>query len=197
MQPTAALVPLLLILALSPPRGVEAALVDYDIDRLVSESPQIVCGRVTAVDGYWGSLPGLGNAILSRVTIAKTETWKGTSASKTVTLTVLGGVVEEDFQYCPESPLFVIGESVLVFLKSRRGDLWCTGWAHGKYRLSSATDASGKEGRFVEGRSGSPLTRRESFGEVKERIHRQLAAQATARSAPAIEPSGAPSTGGR
>lgn len=138
--------------------SLDAAVLPYDLDSLVSRSELIVRGRVTGLESFWGSFPGFGPVILTEVTIEIRELWKGSvdadsKGVRRVRVRLLGGKIGDEWQSCPESPRFESGEEVVVFLRRFRDEVWTTGWFQGKYRV---VEAAGRP-LSIRGARGAPL----------------------------------------
>lgn len=169
----------------------QAAVVAYDIDALVNRSEFIVCGRVVAIESYWGSIGELGPVILTDVTLEVSEAWKGNPEGGRITLQLLGGRIGDRWQYCAESPRFASGEEVLVFARKYAGRLWATGWAQGKYRIVADRDRGTRE---VVGRKSGPIEGRTALESLRGRVV-EILERARAEAENAAEKSAAGASG--
>jgi hypothetical protein len=109
--------------------------------------------------------------ILSDVTIAVEETWKGAAEKREngengeITIQLLGGRIGERWQYCADSPRYRAGEEVLVFARQWHERLWTTGWLQGKYRLARSAG-----GDCVIGKKKCPIDRTVSMEALRDRV---------------------------
>jgi len=135
---------LLLLIAGSGPPPSEAAVVQYDLEKLTQRSELIVRGEVIGIRSHWGTIGELGPLILTEVTVRVSEKWKGSlpggEIADEIKVQLLGGRIGERWQFCADSPRFTKGEQVLLFARKWRGALWTTGWTQGKYQLAESRE---------------------------------------------------------
>jgi len=165
---------------LSGQRPVDAALVKYDLETLSDKSLYVVCARVTGLESFEGRFGNQGPVILTDVSLDVQETWKSPDAGKIankITVRLLGGQIGDEWQRCPESPRYTLGEEVLVFVRRFRGKLWTTGWLQGKYRLTR----NFSDVRVVEGKNGLPLRSKRPLPDVEREV-REFVRQSRKRS---------------
>lgn len=151
------------------PRSTGGAVLPLSFEELTLRSSLIVTGKVAKLEASRVPFPGLGECLVTAVTLDIHSAFKGHPTSEQVVFHFLGGrlpVTTTDaakgadkegsgpnsptWELCLESPRFEIGERVLVFLRRFQGTLWNTGWHQGKYRLS-------QDGQTVLGESSLPI----------------------------------------
>lgn len=86
-----------------------------DLQKLSNDAEVIVIGKVTKSQSVWSDDK---SKILTNVTITVDEYLKGKSASKTITITHLGGEIDGVGEIYSHHPIFSVDEDVLLFAKT-------------------------------------------------------------------------------
>ena len=132
----AALLPLALLIPLP---ALATSLVHLDTRALTLDSHEIVIGEVESVRSYWNESR---TRILTDVNVRVTRALKG-SGGERLTLTQLGGVVDNARYNVPGCPVFEPGEEALLFVwRDPAGRAQVNGLAQGKFDIRR--DANGK-----------------------------------------------------
>jgi hypothetical protein len=161
------------LLALSG--GLAAATIpQMELSEVVERSPQIVQGRIVRT---WAAWDAGQKAIWTHAEVAVSRDLRG-NAGPTITISELGGVVDDVEMSAPGAPKLRTGEEVVLFTYSTPGGLWrLRGWGQGKYRIER--DSAGRQ-----------VVRREDFGAtlVKPSGQPPQAAQTVSATPEATEP---------
>ena len=120
---------------------------DLTVDKLTSHSELILTGTVTSVDVEMGAWVGVDHEIpVTRVEVLVGETWKGATATETVTFTIPGGEIPGGAKVMvSNTPEVSVGEKTLVFLSYvlEGGYYMIYGWENGIFPL--VEDSQGRE----------------------------------------------------
>ena len=110
-------------------------MIELDLKEMVELSEDSVIGTVTETRSYWNEDK---SKIYTDISIKVEEPLFGKLApSSTVTLTLLGGMVDGLKAELVGSPTFHVGDRVLVFLYQRHnGDITVLGFSQGKFDIS-------------------------------------------------------------
>ena len=103
----------ILLLVLSAGKT-DALMLELSIEELTAEADSVVVGRVETVSSQWNEEH---NAIYTTVTIAADSILKGGTVPDPLTVVVPGGSIDGITQFVSETPAFVTGEEVLLFLE--------------------------------------------------------------------------------
>lgn len=109
-------------------------------EKLTADSELIVSGRIVSIEYLWEDETR--RAINTLLTIEAYQYLKG-SGNATVTVRQLGGRIGNFGDEIPGVPQFQLGEEVILFLVSHRGDYWIHSMALGAFRV--LTDDSGQK----------------------------------------------------
>lgn len=114
-----------------------ALMVPVPVEQLLEQSPRVLRGKVTDTRSEWTADR---STIVTRVTLAVTETWAGkANPGEPVVVTVEGGVVGKTGVYVEHQPAFVKGEDVVLMLHpGERGEARVTGAIQGKYTVAGS-----------------------------------------------------------
>lgn len=119
-----------------------AVVAPLDLPDLCRDAALIVHGVVTAEESAWRE-----GHIVTRVTIAVQKTLKGTR-QRSVSISLLGGVVGGIGQIAPGEATLATGEEVVLFAEpAGAGELRVVGMAQGVFHI-------GKDGTAAQRRSG-------------------------------------------
>lgn len=122
----------LLALALSATTGQASTVRPLAFPELIAQSNSVFRGNVIGIESRWA---GDGLRIITLVTIAVTETWKGLPASRQ-TVVVPGGVVGRIGQRVEGAPHFKLGEDVALFVEERGPAGVITGFSQGAFSIA-------------------------------------------------------------
>jgi hypothetical protein len=130
--------PLVFLLLLSP-HGLPALMIEYDLNRLVAESTDVITGEVIKKESIWNEKK---TVILTDVTLNVTETVKG-EKKETIFVRYPGGnITSSDGTGIgmgrSDQPRFQVGEHVMLFLNKHKEDktMKITGQFQGKFIIS-------------------------------------------------------------
>jgi hypothetical protein len=98
--------------AVAAPAGA-TTLIRQSLDELVANNSTVVVGEVVAVQSYWNEA---GSFILSDVTFSVSDTLKGRQPRPEITITVMGGTVDDLTSLIVGGPELVKGQSYVLFL---------------------------------------------------------------------------------
>jgi hypothetical protein len=141
----AAFIPLLISFPITNEGAARGALIQESVLEIEARATLILTGEVLALRAFEAADRDLGTVLLTDVTIRIEEVFKGDPGKDEVTVKVLGGRMGTRFQVCPDSPEFVEGERVLVFLEESGGRLRTVGWRQGKFRLADPPGGGGED----------------------------------------------------
>lgn len=116
--------------------------IPMDLDDLVGQADRIIVGTVTASEAYWNESP---RVILTRHTIAVSETLKGITSSH-VDVTTVGGSIGDLALEVPGMAAFREGESAVIFLNRRGGFNTVVGLSQGKFGIRRGRAANRLDG---------------------------------------------------
>ncbi len=120
----------------------DASMEKVRLEQLASRSHTIVIGRVVEVRSDFADLDR--KEIVTYVTIAPTDVLKGASGP-TLVLTIPGGVVGDLGLWVEDTPQFLVGEEVLLFVNDDyKGRKTVSEWRQGKFPIING-------GTFVDG----------------------------------------------
>jgi hypothetical protein len=105
----------MLILMLSAEK-VDALMLELSIEELTAKADSVIVGTVQSVASQWNDDQ---SAIYTTVTIATENVLKGTTVQDKITVIVPGGSIDGITQFVSETPAFVNGEEVLLFLENQ------------------------------------------------------------------------------
>ncbi len=140
-----------------------AAIVEWSLDRMATESEVVVRGHVEGLDSHW--LDGPSSIIVTDVKFVVDEVWKGSgrlTKGLQLDLRVNGGGVGEMRMVQEHQPVFLQKEDAVLFL-----------WTSGEGRLGVYNDEQGKYtvmGDKVVGFKQEPL----DLGSFKTSIERAI-----------------------
>ena len=122
------------------PNPLEALVVRLSFEELTQRSQWIVTGTVVRLESSMVMMDGVGECIVTDVTLRVTERLKSQTDTTELVVRILGGTLDsgsraDKWQLCPEAPRYRLHENVLVFLRTHKGALWNTGWQQGKYTI--------------------------------------------------------------
>ncbi|HYC77396.1 MAG TPA: hypothetical protein VEI02_07190 [Planctomycetota bacterium] len=123
-----------LALAFAGVGGAATSVRPMSLEELVRGSECVVLADVESVSSQWDAE---GRMIYTYVTLKVAECWKGAPA-QTVVVRVPGGQVGDVRVRVSESPVFLAGERVAAFLRSRNGATEVTGWFRGKLTVTGS-----------------------------------------------------------
>lgn len=152
------------------PSPVEALVVRLSFEELTQRSPWIVAATVVRLESSMVAMDGVGECIVTDVTLRVTERLKSPTDAAELVVRILGGTLDgrtgagDSWQLCPEAPRYRLHENVVVFLRPHKGRLWNTGWQQGKYTLDAKT------GRVL-GRPLLPVAAPVPFSRLREQIN--------------------------
>ena len=147
---------------------VDGAVMRLSFEELTHRSKWIVTGTVVRLESSLVSMAGVGECLVTDVTLRVESRVKGPEESgrpetSEVVLRILGGELNDTWQRCLEAPRYRLKERVLVFLREHQGKLWNTGWQQGKYTLLD-------DGQTVHGRPLFPIATRLALSRVRGQI---------------------------
>ena len=129
------LLPSLLALALiAPAVPAEALMIKAPPAALAKRADSVVRGRVVAVQSAWNEGH---TTILTRVTVAVDEVWKGAvPLGQALALTLPGGEVGDTGIWVEDTPVFTPAEDVVLFLeRDADGNAQVVAKAQGKFAI--------------------------------------------------------------
>ncbi len=128
-------VPMVLLANLST--AVHATTVEkLTLDDLAARAEEIVQGVVRTSRTYWS-----GKLILTTTTIEVTEAIKG-KPTRTMEITTVGGQIGDTVLHVGGMPVFVSGETTIVFVGKSNGYLTVLGLGQGKFTVSNGEVAN-------------------------------------------------------
>jgi len=124
------------------------------LDELVKKAHTIVLGKVTGSRTYWS---GDKKLILTDYTIDVDENIKG-QAARTVSVTTIGGRIDDVELYVSGMPSFQKGEATVVFIEQSGAYQTVVGLGQGKFTVLNGEVANSVgDLSFPDGRPGAPL----------------------------------------
>lgn len=99
------------------------------ISELTAGADTIVLGLVESAKAAWKD-----GKIVTDVTIAPKETWKGMPKDHLV-IEIPGGTVDGITMECGEAPRFTVGETAICFLRCSDAGICMFGWFRGKFTV--------------------------------------------------------------
>ena len=139
------------------------------LDDMVSKADTIVIGRVINSQSSWTKN---GKLILTQTTFEVQEGLKG-AATKTVTITTVGGRVGNNILHVSGMPSFQPEETAVIFLERSNSYLTVLGLSQGKFSIVNGEVSNHLSGLSFEGGAASVPTRMR-LSEFKRQIQQRL-----------------------
>jgi len=144
----------LVLLSIFASRSYATTVQRLGLDELVKKAHTIVVGRVAGSRTYWTANKKL---ILTDYTIDVDENIKG-QPSRTVSVTTVGGKIDDVELYVSGMPSFQNGETAVVFIEQSGAYQTVVGLGQGKFTVVNGEVANSVgQLSFPDGRPGTPL----------------------------------------
>ncbi len=109
-------------------------LMDLSLEDLTTGADWIVIGTVENMESRWNDSQ---DYIYTYLTLSVDEYLKNPLDETELTIQIPGGVVDDTEQRVSDTPEFLPGEHVVLFLFDRDGQKWVYGWEKGKYTIEN------------------------------------------------------------